>query len=82
MTDHEIRKIEVCAYLYSAKEPTELQKERLCKYLEKNAAIRLKLYGNGMTALRTAFALSLERPFTSGTLMKYTTGARKAKAAN
>lgn len=35
MTDHEIRRIEVEAYLYSAKEPTEEQKERLCRYLEK-----------------------------------------------
>ena len=35
MTDHEIRRIEVEAYLYSAKEPTEEQKERLSQYLEK-----------------------------------------------
>ena len=35
MTDHEIRRIEVEAYLYSVKEPTEEQKERLSQYLEK-----------------------------------------------
>ena len=35
MTDHEIRKIEVEAYLYSQKEPTEEQKTRLIAFLEK-----------------------------------------------
>ena len=36
MTDHEIRKIEVEAYLYSKTEPTEEQKTRLTAFLEKN----------------------------------------------
>ena len=35
MTDHEIRKIEVEAYLYSKTEPTEEQKTRLTAFLEK-----------------------------------------------
>ena len=35
MTDHEIRKIEVEAYLYSKSEPTEEQKTRLIAFLEK-----------------------------------------------
>ena len=35
MTDHEIRKIEVEAYLYSKNEPTEEQKTRLIAFLEK-----------------------------------------------
>lgn len=35
MTESQIKKIEICAYLRSAKEPTQEQKERLCRYLEK-----------------------------------------------
>lgn len=35
MTDHESREIEAEAFLYSDKEPTDQQKERLCHYLEK-----------------------------------------------
>lgn len=35
MTEHEIRKIEVEAYLYSAKEPSQEQLERLRAFLEK-----------------------------------------------
>lgn len=35
MTENQIKKIEICAYLRSAKEPTQEQKERLCRYLEK-----------------------------------------------
>lgn len=35
MTDNQIKKIEICAYLRSEKEPTQEQKDRLCRYLEK-----------------------------------------------
>ena len=35
MTEHEIRKIEVEAYLYSAKEPSQEQLDRLRAFLEK-----------------------------------------------
>ena len=35
MTEHEIRKIEVEAYLYSAEEPSQEQMERLRAFLEK-----------------------------------------------
>ena len=35
MTEHEIRKVEVEAYLYSAEEPSQEQLERLRAFLEK-----------------------------------------------
>lgn len=36
MTEHEIRKIEVEAYLYSAEEPSQEQMERLRAFLERS----------------------------------------------
>ena len=59
MTDHEIRKIEVCAYLYSAKEPTEKQKERLCKYLEKKCGKSVEVIWKQDDSVNDGFRIEL-----------------------
>ncbi len=59
MTDREIRKIEVCAYLYSAKEPTAEQKERLCRYLEKKCGKSVELVWKRDTAVKDGFRIGL-----------------------
>lgn len=59
MTDHEIRKIEVCAYLYSAKEPTEKQKERLYKYLEKKCGKSVEVIWKQDDSVNDGFRIEL-----------------------
>lgn len=59
MTDREIRKIEVCAYLYSAKEPTAEQKERLCRYLEKKCGKSVELVWKRDAAVKDGFRIEL-----------------------
>lgn len=59
MTDHEIRKIEVCAYLYSAKEPTEKQKERLCKYFEKKCGKSVEVIWKQDNSVNDGFRIEL-----------------------
>ncbi len=59
MTDHEIRKIEVCAYLYSAKEPTEQQKERLVRYLEKKCGKSVEIIWKQDAGVKDGFRIEL-----------------------
>ena len=59
MTEHEIRKIEVCAYLYSAKEPTEEQMKRLRRFLEKKSGKSVEVVWREDKGVKDGFRIEL-----------------------
>ena len=59
MNDHEIRRIEIEAYLYSREEPTEEQKERLCAYLEKKYQKNVGLTWKQDASVKDGFRIEL-----------------------
>ena len=67
MTDREIRQNEVEARLYSSKEPTEGQKERLRRYLEKTRQKPFRVVWKEDRHVRDGFRIELGTDPRSGT---------------
>ena len=59
MTENQIKKIEICAYLRSAKEPTQEQKERLCRYLEKKYNKKVSVLWQEDNSIKDGFRIEV-----------------------